>query len=117
MLLVYIFLIIASSFLISISQVWFKTSFKSKISNIKDLIAYAKNRKVVYGFVLYLFSLVIYLFSLKHLPLSIAYPLFASSFIFVSIFSYYKLKEKISFKRILGIVFIFIGIVLISLTL
>ncbi|MGC9090014.1 MAG: multidrug transporter [Caldisericia bacterium] len=117
MIFIYIFLIILSALFVSIAQVLFKKEAKQKITNIKNLIDFAKNKTFIYGASLYLLSLIIYLFSLKHLPLSVGYPLFASSFLFITLFSYLKFKETITKRRIAGVLFIIIGIIIISLTL
>ena len=64
----------------------------------------------------YFVSLVIYLYALSNAQLSIVYPTFASTFIFVTLLSVVALKEKVTGKRAAGILMVFFGIVIIALS-
>jgi undecaprenyl phosphate-alpha-L-ara4N flippase subunit ArnE len=64
----------------------------------------------------YLASLLIYLYVLSTSELSVAFPIFASAFIFVTLLSALMLKEKITLKRAAGILVIFLGIVVVALS-
>jgi drug/metabolite transporter (DMT)-like permease len=110
-------LALAAAFLAGISQFLFKKNMP-KINSIKSLMSLAANKSIVAGLLLYGVSLVIYLIALKDAQdsLSIVYSLFATVFIFVALFSFFGLKEKIGSKRILGIALIFIGIAVIAIT-
>ena len=72
--------------------------------------------QVVIGVFGYFAGLAVYLFALSNAPLSVVYPIFASTFIFVALISFTLLKEKVSALRVAGVLVIFLGIFLVSLT-
>ncbi len=110
-------LTLSAAILAGFSQFLFKKNM-SKIDSVKKLIHLAANKPIAAGLLLYAVSLVIYLIALKDAQdsLSVVYSLFATVFIFVSLFSFFGLKENIGRKRLLGITLIFIGIVIIAMT-
>ncbi len=110
-----IFLTLIAAFLASIAQVIFKKNLPKRVS-FKGILALAKNKGIVLGLLIYLVSLVIYLFALNNAPLSFVYPTFASSFIFVALLSFFSIKEKFTGKMIAGIALIFIGILVVGIT-
>jgi drug/metabolite transporter (DMT)-like permease len=59
------------------------------------------------------FATVFYLFALSKLPLSIAYPLLSSGYVLVVLLSKIFLKERVSFRRWVGVFIIIIGIFII----
>ncbi len=111
-----IFITLVASLMASSSQILFKTGMKKKLGSLADMIGLLKNRKVLLGFIGYASSLVVYLYALSSSPLSIVYPTFASTFIFVALLSSILLKEKISALRVIGVIVIFLGIALVALT-
>jgi drug/metabolite transporter (DMT)-like permease len=111
----YEILIVIACILIALAQMLFKKSlpkFELKISSILRVL-FIPN--IILGLFLYFIALLIYLYSLTKLELSLAYPLLSFSFIFVTIFSVFLLKEKITIKRALGILLIILGIVLVGM--
>ena len=111
----YEILIVIACILIALAQMLFKKSlpkFELKISSILRVL-FIPN--IVFGLFLYFIALLIYLCSLTKLELSLAYPLLSFSFIFVTIFSVFLLKEKITIKRALGILLIILGVVLVGM--
>ncbi len=108
-----IFLTLFASLIISIAQLMFKKSIKGVIG-IKGLFGLAKNRGVIIGVILYFIGLIFYIKALSNGELSLVYPIFASSFIFVTIISSIALKEKINLYRIIGVLLIFLGIVIVA---
>jgi len=110
-----IFLTLFASMIASLSQVMFKKAITPNIS-LRGIIRLVTNKMVLIGGIGYIASLVIYLYALYNAPLSIVYPVFASVFIFIVVFSKLMLKEQINNLRYMGIAVIFIGIVIISVT-
>src|SRR5580692_10717156 len=111
-----IFLTLLAALLSSYSQSLFKSALSKKLNSLRDIIGTLKNRTVLLGFAGYAISLVVYLEALSRAPLSVVYPTFASCFIFVTIISAYKFKEKISIMRVAGVLLIFLGIVIVALS-
>jgi drug/metabolite transporter (DMT)-like permease len=100
----------------SFSQLLFKKGIKKRIGSLNDMLHLAKNWRVVVGVLGYFAGLAVYLLALSRAPLSIVYPVFASTFVFVAIISFVLLKEKASALRVAGVLVIFLGIFLVSLT-
>lgn len=101
----------------SLSQILYKKSIRQRIESVRDMINVFMDRNVLIGFGGYAISLVIYLFALSKAPLSVVYPTFASTFIFVTLLSAIVLREKMGLKRIAGMALIFIGISIIAISL
>lgn len=76
----------------------------------------ATNKALILAIGSYLISLLIYLTALRSGELSFVYPTFASTFIFVFFISHFALREHITPRRIAGIAFIILGILLVALT-
>lgn len=112
-----IFITLIAAVIVAVSQILFKKGIGTKRISPKNLVStLLRSRAVLIGIAGYLVSLCVYLFALGHAPLSVVYPIFASSFIFVVIFSILFLKEKLSVHRAIGIALIFIGIVVVALS-
>jgi drug/metabolite transporter (DMT)-like permease len=99
----------------SLSQLLFKRA-GDKIGSLKHLLKFVLKRDVIVGLVGYLVALGLYLVALSGGQLSIVYPVFASSFIFVTLISAVMLKERISAIRIIGILLVFIGIAIVAVS-
>jgi drug/metabolite transporter (DMT)-like permease len=100
---------------VAYAQYVFKKAVPKFRFNFSGIISLAKNRMVVAGIVTYMVGLVFYLFALGSEQLSFVYPAFSSTFIFVIIISHFKLKERLGYARLAGIVLIIAGIALVSL--
>lgn len=112
-----IFITLIAALIASFSQIMFKKGLKEKLHSVKHLIGAFKNKHIIIGILGYLASLGVYLYALNQAALSIVYPTFASTFIFIAIFSTFMLKERIGKLRAVGIVVIFSGILIVALTL
>lgn len=69
-----------------------------------------------WGFLFIFLNLITWVVVLNFTELSFAFPFCSLNYIFILISAKIILKEKISLKRILGVLFIVAGIVLVSLT-
>jgi drug/metabolite transporter (DMT)-like permease len=112
-----IFITLIAALIASFSQLTYKKGIKSKLNGIGDMLLLLKNRLIIMGVLGYLASLVVYLYALSNAPLSIVYPTFASTFIFITIISAVYLHEPMSAGRVAGVAFIFLGILFIAATL
>ena len=68
------------------------------------------------GLIGYAAALVLYIIALSGGQLSVVYPVFASSFIFVALISAAVLKEKITPVRAIGVLLVFIGISIVAIS-
>ena len=93
----------------SIGQIFLKSGVDSA-SNIVTAFNFA----LIVGLLLYAFALVLVLRAYKEGELSVLYPIFALSYIWVVLLSNFIFSEAISTLKIIGIFAIFIGITLIG---
>lgn len=111
-----IFITLLAALIASFGQLLYKKGVPKRIEKIRHVHSILKNRYIWLGGAAYLVSLAIYLYALQYAPLSVAYPVFASSFIFIALVSALVLKERLSYLRMLGILLVFAGIVVVSST-
>jgi multidrug transporter EmrE-like cation transporter len=112
-----IFITLVAALIASFAQVLFKKTLGRQSMSIRGIVrAMFTSRNIVIGLAAYMGSLALYLFALDNAPLSVVYPLFASTFIFIAVFSKLLLKETFSIARIAGTALVFVGIVVIAFT-
>jgi len=73
-----------------------------------------KNKNLIIGVLFYGVSTAIFIIAIKFGPLSILYPIVATSYIWVAFLSVKFLKEKMNLFKWLGILFIILGVALIA---
>jgi small multidrug resistance pump len=105
-----VIIVIGCAIIGSIAQILLKLGMAS--FSLDNLFS---NWKIASGLGLYALAMVLYLYSLRTLPLSIAYPLIALSYIFVAIGSAWFVGEQFSAWSLAGSLLILIGISFISL--
>lgn len=74
-----------------------------------------KNKKLFAAFVLAGISFIFYIYALKQAPLTFIYLTASVSYIWAVLLAKLVLKERLTKSKIIGIVFIFLGIILIQL--
>jgi len=84
----------------------------TKSFKIKDII---KNYYLISGFVFYALGTILFIPSLKGGELSVLYPLVATTYIWVSLWSIKLLKEKMNRQKWTGILLVIIGVIFIGL--
>jgi len=100
-------LVFFCAFLGAIGQLLFKLGSTSVSFN---LFSWITNIKVIGGMLLYAVSAVLFIIALKHGNLSVLYPLIATSYIWVAIFSVKFLGEPFSLAKWIGIALIIAGV-------
>jgi drug/metabolite transporter (DMT)-like permease len=111
-----IFITLIAALITSFSQFMYKKGIKKRLNSLREVIQLFENRRILVGLAGYFLGLAVYLIALSQAPLSIVYPTFASTFIFITIISFALLKEKVHLLRVAGVLVIFFGIFLVSLT-
>ena len=106
-----ILLVLFCAFLGSAGQILFKLASKDFTLN---PWSWVKNYKFLIGVFLYAISAILFVWCLKQGNLSILYPLIATSYIWVSIFSFFILKEPFPVIKWLGIGLIIAGIIFVT---
>lgn len=105
-------LILFCALLGALGQIFFKLS-SSKLSF--NILSWILNWKLMFGLFCYGVATVLFVLTLKKIDLSIAYPIIATSYIWVALFSVVFLKEIMTGRNWLGILFIIIGVTLATL--
>lgn len=109
-----IVLTLIAAFISSLAQFCYKKSASKRVNSARDMLRLIMDRGVLAGLILYAAGLGVYLLALSGGKLSVVYPAFASSFIFVTIVSAWKFKEKITPMMLLGMLLVFLGIALVA---
>lgn len=92
----------------------FASLFLKKASSKESILMIIKDKNIYIGGILYLLAAILNIYILKYLEYSIVLPLTAITYIWTLIISNKLLKEKISQKKIIGVVAILIGVIFIA---
>lgn len=107
---VYFILLIIMTLLGSVASLFLK-----KASGSDGIVGMLKNINLYIGGFLYLASAVVNIIVLKKMDYSIVLPLTSITYIWTMVLSYLILKEKITKKKIGGVILILIGAVCVSI--
>jgi drug/metabolite transporter (DMT)-like permease len=113
----YILIILIATIIGSVGSLFLKFGaerFHIKLT-VKGIIDIMENWRLLIGIFLYVLSAAIFIMALRITALSIAYPLTSMSYIFITILSAIFLKERIHLYKVLGVGFIVLGVVLVTL--
>ena len=91
----------------------FASFFLKKSSSSNGVLSLLKNINLYVGAFLYLLSAIINIYILRYLPYSVVLPLTSITYLWTMIISLKLLNERITSKKILGILCILMGAVLI----
>lgn len=104
-------LVVLAAFLGSLGPIYLKKSAKDFGLNLKKLI---KNYNLIIGLCFYAVGTVLFIPALRGGELSVLYPLVATTYIWVSLWSIKLLKEKMNIFKWLGLFSIIVGITFIG---
>ena len=110
-LLIPILVIILATFIGSFGALYLKKSANQFNLSLNGTI---KNKNLLIGILFYGLSSIIFIITLKFGPLSVLYPVVATSYIWVALLSIKFLNEKINLFKWLGILFIILGVIFIA---
>ncbi len=111
-----ILITLLAAFIASAAQYVLKRHIERFGKGMRGMLSVLMKRGILMGLGLYALSLAVYLLALRSAPLSVAYPVFATTFVFVALFSRFRLGEKIGVQRALGIGLVFAGILIVAIT-
>lgn len=89
--------------------------FLKRASGTEGILKMFLNINLYFGGGLYLISAVLNVYILRYLDYSVVLPLTSITYIWTMILSYMILKEKITVKKMLGVVLILMGAVFVSI--
>ena len=106
------------SILLSTGQIMFKfvANTTPTLGNFTNFISLAGNPWFYGAMFCYGSSTLLWIYLLQKLPLSYAYPFVAIGFVLIPIFSFFIFNEVLKFQYFVGVIFIILGILIISLT-
>ena len=105
---IYVGIFLISVLVSSLSQILLKISAgKTYDSKIKEYL----NAPVIIAYGLFFLSTVVTVLAYKYVDLSLGPVLEATGYIWVTLLGYLILKEKVSRKKLLGLVVIIVGII------
>ncbi len=108
----YIGIFLISVFVSSVSQILLKISAgKTYDSKIKEYL----NAPVIIAYGLFFLSTVVTVLAYKYVDLSLGPVLEATGYIWVTLLGYLILKEKVSRKKLLGLIVIIVGIIVFNI--
>lgn len=107
---IYYFILVVMAFLGSLASLFLK-----KASSTENICKIFSNKNLYLGGVLYFVSALLNIYILKYLDYSIVLPLTSITYIWTMALSYIILREKISHKKIIGVVLILVGAVIVSM--
>jgi len=103
--------VLVAAFFAALGSLFFKKGSEKLSLNLVDFV---KNTALVVGFVFFGISTVVFVLSLRGGELSVLYPIAATSYIWVCLFSVKLLAEKMNKSKWVGIVLIIAGVGLIG---
>ena len=89
--------------------------FLKKAANSNGIVELIRNVNLYIGAVLYLISAVVNIYILKYLDYSIVLPLTSITYIWTMGLSYFILNERITLKKVFGVILIILGAIIISI--
>lgn len=109
-----ILLAILTAFSMAAGQMLFKLGAPRWQGNtaLEWVISFATNPFLVTAVFLYAVTILIWIYVLRTLPLSLAYPLTALSYVIVPMLGFLFLQEKISWQTVVGSAVIILGVVI-----
>lgn len=99
-------------FVSSIAQILLKKSANIERENkLKEYL----NFKTIFAYGIFFGATLCTLFAYKYIPLTMGTILETTGYIFITVLSYFFLKEKISKKKLIGLIIIIIGVLIFSI--
>ena len=108
----FIFLVLLCALLGAFGQIFFKLGSKNLSLSVAGTLL---NFKLIAGLALYGIATILFVLALKNLDLSFAYPLIATSYIWVWLLSIFVLGEPLILSRAAGTLLIILGVVVLVL--
>ncbi|MCR5420268.1 MAG: multidrug ABC transporter [Lachnospiraceae bacterium] len=105
----HIIIYVFSVFISSVSQIILKTSANINYENrIKEYL----NPRVIIAYGIFFIATFITIYAYKGIPLSVGPILETTGYLWVTLLGYFVLKEKISKRKITGLLIVIIGIII-----
>ena len=104
----HVFIYVFSVFISAVSQIILKTSAdKEYDSRIREYL----NPRVIIAYGIFFFATLVTVYAYKGIPLSLGPILETTGYLWISLLGYFVLKEKISRRKLAGLVIVVVGII------
>ncbi len=105
----HVFIYVFSVFISSVSQIILKSSADMKYDNkLKEYL----NPRVIIAYGIFFFATLVTVYAYKGIPLSVGPILETTGYLWISLLGYFILKEKISRRKLIGLVIVVAGIII-----
>ena len=105
----HVFIYVFSVFISAVSQIILKTSAdKEYDSRIREYL----NPHVIIAYGIFFFATLVTVYAYKGIPLFLGPILETTGYLWISLLGYFVLKEKISRRKLAGLVIVVVGIVM-----
>ena len=104
---IYSFIYLIGVILSSFAQLLLK---KSALTSQKNIIKEYLNKRTLFAYLMFFSATIFSVLAFKEISLSLGPVLGTSEYIFITILSCFCLKEKISGKKVLGLLIVILGI-------
>ena len=105
----HVFIYVFSVFISSVSQIILKSSADMKYDNkLKEYL----NPRVILAYGIFFLATLVTVYAYKGIPLSVGPILETTGYLWISLLGYFILKEKISRRKLIGLVIVVAGIII-----
>ena len=105
----HVFIYVFSVFISSVSQIILKSSADMKYDNkLKEYL----NPRVIIAYGIFFLATLVTVYAYKGIPLSVGPILETTGYLWISLLGYFILKEKISRRKLIGLVIVVTGIII-----
>lgn len=105
----HVFIYVFSVFISSVSQIILKSSADMKYDNkLKEYL----NPRVIIAYSIFFLATLVTVYAYKGIPLSVGPILETTGYLWISLLGYFILKEKISRRKLIGLVIVVAGIII-----
>ena len=105
----HVFIYVFSVFISSVSQIILKSSADMKYDNkLKEYL----NPRVIIAYGIFFLATLVTVYAYKGIPLSAGPILETTGYLWISMLGYFILKEKISRRKLIGLVIVVAGIII-----
>jgi multidrug transporter EmrE-like cation transporter len=105
----HVFIYIFSVFISSVSQIILKSSANIKYENrIREYL----NPRVIIAYGIFFLATLVTIYAYKGIPLSLGPILETTGYLWISLLGYFILKERISRRKLVGLIVVIAGIII-----
>lgn len=105
----HVFIYVFSVFISSVSQIILKSSADMKYDNkLKEYL----NPRVIIAYGIFFLATLVTVYAYKGIPLSVGPILETTGYLWISLLGYFILKEKISRRKLTGLIIVVAGIII-----